>query len=106
MNYLADISILEQIQSDQHTKLGISSVSVFNGREFADDDKVIATAGSLNAINQLVNKYFFEEKELQGSGNLYKIYNPNKPEYGNDAGKELTGFAVKKVGSRFRLVSF
>jgi hypothetical protein len=75
-------------------------------KQFTCGDNVIASSGSLDGIKQLVCNYFFEEKELRGSGNLYKIYNPNKPEYGNNAGKELTDFVVKKVGSRYRLVRF
>jgi hypothetical protein len=112
-NNLADISAFELLQSDQHGKTGMSQMSVFgaydrdvitNAKEFADNDKVVATAGSLDAIKRLVDKYFFEEKELRASGNAYKIYNPNKPEYGSKAGKEITDFIVKKVNGRFRLV--
>jgi hypothetical protein len=49
-NNLADISMFESLQSDQHNRIGISSMSVFNAA-FTVEDKKKAEANKQNVEN-------------------------------------------------------
>jgi hypothetical protein len=73
-NNLADLSVFEQIQSGQHTRIGISSMSVFNSPEDVQKMKVLSDSfiKKFDDMRQKYKKYEDLKKNLEKADEAWK----------------------------------